>query len=75
MGDETTEEAKGFSEGAATSQGDPRVLLAINAVLSTMFGWTIVGGLSVLDVVAFDPINVATAAIVIFGLTYVVTQS
>jgi len=51
------------------------VLLAINAILSTMFGWTIVGGLSFLDVVAFDAINVATAAIVIFSLTYLLTMS
>lgn len=68
-------DAEGFSEGAAASAGDPRVLLAINAVLSTLFGWTIVGGLSFLDVVAFDAINVATAAIVIFALTYLVTMS
>ena len=68
-------DTEGFSEGAAASKGDPRVLLAINAILSTMFGWTIVGGLSFLDVMAFDPINVATAAIVIFSLTYIVTMS
>jgi hypothetical protein len=68
-------DSEGFSDGAAASQGDPRVLLAINAVLSTLFGWTIVGGLSFLDVVAFDLINVATAAIVIFSLTYFVTMS
>jgi hypothetical protein len=68
-------DSEGFSDGAAASQGDPRVLLAINAVLSTLFGLTIVGGLSFLDVVAFDLINVATAAIVIFSLTYFVTMS
>jgi len=68
-------DSEGFNEGAAASQGDPRLLVAINAVLSTLFGWTIVGGLSFLDVVAFDLINVATAAIIIFSLTYLVTMS
>jgi len=66
-------DAEGFSEGVAGSQGDRRVLLGMNAVLSTLFGWTIVGGLSVLDIVAFSAINVATAAIVVFALTYYVT--
>ncbi|WP_253736630.1 hypothetical protein [Halohasta salina] len=68
-------DADGFGEGVAASQGDPRVLLAMNAVLSTLFGWLIVGGLSVVDVVAFDLLNVATAAIVVFSLTYYVTMS
>ncbi|MFO7834485.1 MAG: hypothetical protein R6V31_10665 [Halohasta sp.] len=68
------DDAEGFSEGLADSQGDPRVLLGMNAVLSTLFGWTIVGGLSILDIVAFSAINVATAAIVVFALTYYVTM-
>lgn len=68
-------ESEGFSAGAAASKGDPRVLVAINAVLSTLFGWTLVGGLSFLDVVSFDLVNVATAAIVVFSLTYLVTMS
>jgi|AntRauTorcE11898_2_1112593.scaffolds.fasta_scaffold185962_1 hypothetical protein len=75
MSNGDSEEVKGFSEAVAASDGDPRVLVAINAVLSTLFGWTIVGGLSFLDVVAFDLVNVATAAIVIFSLTYLLTQS
>lgn len=65
----------GFGEGIATSDGDPRVLLTLNAVLSTLFGWTLIGGLSVLDVAAFSVINVATAAIVVFTLTYAVTMT
>ena len=68
-------DADGFSEGVAASRGDPRVLLAMNVVLSTLFGWVIVGGLSVIDIVAFDLLNVATAAIVVFSLTYYVTMS
>ena len=75
MSDGDSETADGFSEAVAASDGDPRVVLAINAVLSTLFGWTIVGGLSLLDMAAFSLLNVATAAIVVFALTYVVTQS
>ncbi|ERH06083.1 MAG: hypothetical protein J07HN4v3_01693 [Halonotius sp. J07HN4] len=64
----------GFGEGVATSDGDLRVLLGLNAILSTLLGWTIVGGLSIIDVAAFSLINVATAAIVVFALTYAVTM-
>ena len=68
-------ERDGFSEGAASSQGDPRVLLAMNVVLSTLFGWTIVWGLSFLGVIEYGFINIATAAIVLFAMTYLVTMS
>ena len=68
-------DAEGFQEGVEASQGDPRVVLAITVVLSVLFGWTIIGGLSLLDMAAFDLRNVATAAIVVFSLTYLVTQS
>jgi len=68
-------DAEGFQEGVEASQGDPRVVLAITVVLSVLFGWTIIGGLSLLDMVAFDLRNVATAAIVVFSLTYLVIQS
>ena len=64
----------GLSEGIAASEGDPRVLLVMNAILSAIFGWTVVGGLSLLDLVAFDLINIATVAIVVFSLTYLVTM-
>ena len=63
----------GFGEGVATSDGDPRILLGLNAVLSTLLGWTIIGGLSLLEVTTFSVINVATAAIIVFTLTYAVT--
>ncbi|WP_408957387.1 hypothetical protein [Natrinema sp. 74] len=68
-------EQEGFEAGVASSRGDPRVLLAMNAVLSTLFAWTIVWGLSFLDIVAFELVNVATAAIVLFAMTYLVTMS
>ena len=65
----------GFEEGVSSSHGDPRVLIALNIVLSTLFGWTIVWGLSFLGFLEFGLINVATAAIVLFALTYLVTMS
>jgi hypothetical protein len=74
MGDGDAER-EGFEAGLSSSQGDPRVLLAMNAVLSTLFGWTIVWGLSYLDALEFGLVNVATAAIVVFSVTYLVTMS
>ncbi|AGB30973.1 hypothetical protein C488_02610 [Natrinema pellirubrum DSM 15624] len=74
MNDEDSDR-EGFEAGVSSSQGDPRVLLVMNAVLSTLFGWTVVWGLSFLDVLEFSPINVATAAILLFALTYLVTMS
>ena len=65
----------GFGEGVDTSDGDFRVLLGLNAALSTLLGWTIIGGLSFLDVAAFSAVNVATAAIIVFTLTYAVTMT
>lgn len=64
----------GFSEGASGSAGDPRVLLAMNAILSTLFATTIVWGLSVLGMAGFSLTNVATGAVILFSLTYLVTQ-
>ncbi|GAB3676548.1 hypothetical protein [Halopiger thermotolerans] len=74
MNDEDSD-YEGFEAGASSSQGDPRVLLAMNAVLSTLFGWTIVWGLSFLGFLEFGLINVATAAILLFAATYLVTMS
>ncbi len=66
---------KGFSDGISSSRGDPRVLFLLNAVLSASFGATIVWGLSLLGAAELSAINVATAAIVLFALTYLVTHS
>ncbi|WP_247002359.1 hypothetical protein [Halosolutus gelatinilyticus] len=68
-------ETGGFEAGVSSSTGDPRVILAMNAVLSTLFGWTIVWGLSFLGVVEFGWINVATAAVLLFTVTYAVTMT
>ncbi len=66
---------KGFKEGVESSKGDPRVLHAMNAILSLLFAWSIVWGLSFLGMVEFGLINIATAAIVLFAMTYLVTMS
>ncbi|SEP62682.1 hypothetical protein [Natrinema salaciae] len=68
-------EQEGFEAGVSSSRGDPRVLIAMNAVLSTLFAWSIVWGLSYLDFLEFGFINVATAAILLFSMTYLVTMS
>jgi hypothetical protein len=49
------------------------VLFVLNAALSASFGATIVWGLSMLEAAELSLVNVATAAIVLFSLTYLVT--
>jgi hypothetical protein len=71
-GPDATEEKKGFSEGVESSDGDPRFLLGLNVVLSLVLGWTIIGGLSLLDIASFSPINVGGVTIAMFALTYTV---
>lgn len=56
------------------SQGDPRVLLVMNVVLSTVFSAVVVGGLSFIGLVEFTVRNVALLAIVVVALTYLVTM-
>ena len=56
-----------------TSQGDPRVLFVMNLVLSTLFASVIVWGVSYIDIVEFTLINVASLALVLMAVTYVVT--
>lgn len=56
------------------SEGDSRVLFAMNATLSTAFAALVVWGLSFLDLARFTPTNVATLAILLVALTYVITH-
>lgn len=72
MTDPNAEEPDGFSGGIEGSKGDPRVLLVLNALLSLVFGYTVVFGLSFVDVWKFSAVNVLTATIMVFALTYVV---
>jgi hypothetical protein len=64
----------GFEAGASGTRGDPRVLLAMNVLLSTGFAATVVWGLSVLGAAEFSLINVATGAILLFALTYAISM-
>ncbi|WP_066412645.1 hypothetical protein [Halorubrum aethiopicum] len=67
-----SEERKGLSDGVEESRGDPRVLLAMNAVLSLWLGWTVVWGLDILEVLEYGMGTVAGVSLAIFALTYVV---
>jgi hypothetical protein len=76
MSDADTErDDGGFEAGVSSSRGDPRVLIAMNVVLSGLFAWMLVWGLSYLGFLQFGLINVATAAILLFAMTYLVTMS
>lgn len=65
---------EGFDDGTTRSEGDPRVLLAMNVVLSTTFAVMLTWGLDLLDAVEFTLVNVATLAIILFSVTYLITQ-
>lgn len=65
-------EKKGVREGLEDSAGDPRLLLVLNAVLSAWFGWTVVWGADLLNLLEYSLTNVATVALLLFALTYVV---
>ncbi|WP_435063406.1 hypothetical protein [Halobaculum sp. EA56] len=54
------------------SDGDPRVLFAMNLVLSAAFASAVVWGLSFLDLATFDLRTVAGFGLIVFGLTYLV---
>ena len=67
------DDADGFDAGASGTQGDPRVLVAMNVVLSTAFAATVVWGLSYAGSVEFTLVNVATGAILLAAVSYVVS--
>jgi len=66
-------DTEGFEEGASGSQGDPRVLIAMNVVLSTAFSALVVWGLSIIGAAEFSLLNVATGAILLFALSYAIS--
>ncbi|MFC7130421.1 hypothetical protein [Haloferax chudinovii] len=67
------DEDRGADE-IAWGEGDPRVLFVMNLVLSTAFAAVVVYGLSYLDLAAFSVVNVASAALVLTAVTYLVTN-
>lgn len=68
-----SEDDGGLGAGMSSSKGDPRVLLALNLVLSTAFASFVVWGLSVLDLAALTLENVALATAIVFALTLLTT--
>lgn len=54
------------------SQGDPRVLFALNLVLSAVFSAAVVFGLSFVGLVEFGWTNVALATATLMVLTWLV---
>ena len=56
------------------SQGDPRVLFVMNLVLSSIFAVGIVWGLSVIGLAGFTIWNVASLALLLMAVTYLVTR-
>ena len=68
----TDDDGPGIREGVERSSGDPKVLLAMNALLSGWFAWMIVWGLDYVGTATLSAVNVATLAIILFGVTYVV---
>ncbi|WP_049921521.1 hypothetical protein [Halopiger djelfimassiliensis] len=72
-GDRNSGRDDGFREGLESSHGDPRVLLVLNAVLSAVFGWSIVWGGAVLGVLEYSRTTAVAVAVGLFLLTHVVT--
>ena len=64
----------GFGAGAERSKGDTRVVLALNAVLSTIFALTITWGLDFVGSLEFTLVNAATLAILLFAVSYAVAS-
>lgn len=61
---------RGIKEGVERSSGDPRVLFAMNAVLSALLASTVVWGLDLLGAAAYTLRNVATLTLIVFAVTY-----
>ncbi|UPW01725.1 hypothetical protein M0R88_06385 [Halorussus gelatinilyticus] len=58
----------------ANSTGDPRVLFAMNLVLSAAFSWVLVSALSFVGVTPFSWRRVALTTAGLVVLTYVVVE-
>ena len=56
------------------SPGDPRVHLLINLVLSVLFAWTVVWGLSFISKMEFSFETVAMLAGVLMVITHLATR-
>jgi hypothetical protein len=58
----------------ANSKGDPRVLFAMNLVLSTVFAYAVIWGLSFIDLLSFAWRSVGILTALLMILTYLVVR-
>ena len=59
------------TDGHTSSDGDIRVLIVLNLLLSLLFSVGVVYGLEIVGLGEFTPANVAVATVFLAGLTYV----
>ena len=59
------------TDGHTSSDGDIRVLLVLNLLISLLFSVGVVYGLEIVGLGEFTPVNVAVATVFFVGLTYV----
>jgi len=64
--------SEGFRDGLSGSTGDPRVVFALNAILSVVFATVVVWGLAAIGSLSVTVVNVVSLAIVLFVVTYLV---
>lgn len=64
----------GVREGMRSSQGDWRVLLVMNLLLSAAFGYLLVVGLSLIGALTFRWSLVAGATLILVILTFLITR-
>ncbi|ARS90716.1 hypothetical protein [Natrarchaeobaculum aegyptiacum] len=74
MTDPDGDRKEGFREGMESSEGDPRVVVLINAVLSVLFAWLLVWGGELVGFVEFSVTNVALVAVGLFVFTFVASK-
>lgn len=55
---------------SSRSDGDPRVLFVLNLILSFVFSYAVVWGLSFIDLTAFSWQNVGMATVALMVLTW-----
>ncbi len=65
----------GFRDGLESSEGDPRILAVLNAILSAAFAWLLVWGGSIIGILDYGLTNVALVAAGLFLFTVIMTRS
>ena len=71
MGTEPEEE----EESPFDSEGDPRVHFVMNLVLSSIFAYTVLWGLDLINALEFTTLRLVLATIILMGLTQVLVLS